>query len=274
MGGSSLGGLPRRSLEIAGWVLLVSLLWGTDLLVKMAERDQAGVGKDDFRLIAEQATSAVAVLVMVPFVIRWLRTFPLERGAWVPAIVGHTFGSVVFATGHYTLMVLIRAVVYGLSDIDYVWREPFFSNLVLEYQKDIKIYLGIIAVVVAYRRLARKKDRQDSAVDRDGRLLVQTGSGSTVLRFTEIEYLEAARNYVAVHAGGREYLVRETMANLESRLPRALFARTHRSYIVNIDKVSEIRTADSKQRIALDSGAEVPLSRSYSETFRATVASV
>lgn len=273
MSRSSRAGLLRRLLEVAGWVFLVSVLWGTDLLVKIAERDQTGFGKDDFRLITEQVTSGIAVLIMVSFVIRWLRVFPLKRDAWAPAIVGHTFGSVVFAAGHYVLMVLMRMVVYGLAGITYVWREPFFSNLVLEYQKDIKIYVGIIAVIIAYRRLSRDDGRDAVASDREGRLLVQTGSGSTVLRFTEIEYLEAARNYVAIHAGGREYLVRDTMANIEVRLPRATFVRTHRSYIVNIDRISEIRTVDSKQCIALDSGAEVPLSRTYRETFRNAVAS-
>jgi two-component system LytT family response regulator len=76
----------------------------------------------------------------------------------------------------------------------------------------------------------------------------------------DIDYLEAARNYIAVHAGGREYIIRDTMTNVSRRLSGGTFARTHRSFIVNIDKIKEIRTVDTGQRIVLTSGEDVPLS--------------
>lgn len=265
-------GLPRRSLEVLGWVLLVTVLWGTDLYVKFTERNQAGVGKDDFRLVTEQVTSAAAVLIMILFVVRWLRIFPLKSGQWTPAIVGHTVGSIIFAVGHYTLMVLMRMVAYGMAGTTYIWREPFLSNLIVEYQKDIKIYMGILAVLTAYRYFRQSDQTATEPAAASDRLLVQTGTGEALLRYDDIEFLEAARNYVAVHADGREYVVRDTMTNLEQTLAGGPFARTHRSYIVNLDKVREIRSRDSKQRILLDTGAEVPLSRGYEQRFRGTVA--
>jgi len=51
--------------EAAGWTALVTLLWGTDILARMSVRDQTGIGKDRFRLVSEQVTSGVAVLVMI-----------------------------------------------------------------------------------------------------------------------------------------------------------------------------------------------------------------
>jgi hypothetical protein len=150
-------GVPRGWLEAAGWVMRVAVLWGADLLVKMAERDQTGFGKDDFRLISEQVTSAVAVLIMVLFVVRWLRLFPLKPGAWVPAIIGHTAGSIIFAFGHQSLMVALRIPWYALNGLHYVWREPFVDNLFVEYQKDIKVYLGILLVVSAYQLYRRSR---------------------------------------------------------------------------------------------------------------------
>ncbi len=114
-----------------------------------------------------------------------------------------------------------------------------------------------------YYRRGRSAEPQPHA----DRLVVQSGMGSSVLRLEDIDYLEAARNYVSVHAGGREYIVRETMTNLLRRLSAGPFERTHRSFIVNIDKIREIRTADTGQRIILSSGAEVPLSRSYRDDF-------
>jgi len=261
-------GSPRRWQSIAAWVVLVTLLWGTDLFVKLAEHDRYASGKDAFRLIVEQVTSGLAVLLMIVFVLRWLRIFPLRRDAWIPAIVGHTAGTMIFATGHYTLMVCMRIFIYAFAGINYIWREPFFANLLIEYQKDIKIYIGIIAAASAWQYFWQQHRNAAGSVQGGDRLLVQTGSGTAILRFAQIDYLQAARNYVSIHADGREYVLRKTMRNLESQLPEKIFARTHRSYIVNIDKVREVRTVGSANRIFLENGTHVPLSRGYQDRFR------
>ena len=251
---------PRlRWLEAGGWLSIVVVLWGVDLLAKFAERDQMGFGKDDFRLVSEQVTSGLAVLVMIPFVLRWLSQFPLRRDAWVPAAIGHTAGTVLFAFGHQALMIAMRIPWYAMNGIDYIWREPFVDNLIVEYQKDIKVYFGIVVIATAWRFYLDRQPGRDGG----GRLVVQTGQGMTVLRHDRIEYLEAARNYVGVHADGREHLVRDTFANLMEDLAGGPFLRCHRSFAVNVDRVREIRAVDGRQRIVLDSGAEIPLSRGF-----------
>jgi len=121
----------RLWLEVAGWVGLVTLLWGTDLLAKLSVRDQAGVGKDTFRLVSEQVTSGIAVLIMVLFLIQWVRLFPPRLDNWPRTIIGHTIGSVVFAFGHFVLMVALRIPWYAFSGRNYIWREPFVSNLIV-----------------------------------------------------------------------------------------------------------------------------------------------
>jgi hypothetical protein len=260
------GAVSRTWFQVTGWVVLVAVLWGVDLLSKMSERDQLGVGKDDFRLISEQVTSALAVLILIPFVLRWLRLFPLKRGAWAEAVVGHMAGSVLFAFGHHVLMIVIRVPWYKINGIDYLWRDPFLNNLIVEYQKDIKVYFGIVVVATAYQMYCRSRPGPQSALT--DRLVVQTGTADRILMLDQIDYLEAARNYVSVHADGREYIVRETMSNLRKKLPGTQFARTHRSFIVNVDKVREIRSTDSQQYVVLSSGLEIPLSRGYREEFR------
>ena len=281
------GRLPGRRwwLEAAGWVVLVTLLWGTDLLARLGEQQQAGGGKTPFRLISEQVTSGLAVLIMIPFVLRWLTMFPLRRSAWAAAIIGHTVGTILFAFGHHSLMVAMRIPWYALNGLNYIWREPFVANLIVEYQKDIKIYLGIVIIATAYGLFRRSRETPATAPARTdlplsepatpptGRLVVQTGRGTTVLHYEEIEHLEAARNYVSVQAGGREYVVRETMGRLLERLADGPFTRTHRSHVVNLDHVAEIRTVDGRPRIFLQSGADIPLSRSYRDAFRSYLTS-
>jgi hypothetical protein len=256
--------------EVAGWIVLVAVLWGTDLFVKFSERGYTGTGKDDFQLVSEQVTSGIAVLFMVPFVVHWVRIFPFRRDTWPRAIIGHTIGSVVFALGHYLLMIMMRGPWYALNGRDYIWREPFASNLLLEYQKDIKIYVGFVLLVTAYLHFTGTRSSEPSAANE--RLIVQTGSGDTVLRFEQIDYLEAARNYVSVYAEGREFVVRDTMTNVLQRLSGGPFARTHRSFIVNIDKVKEIRSIDGSQRVFLECGDDVPMSRGYRDAFSRAVA--
>lgn len=260
---------PRKWLEAVGWMLLVAVLWTVDLFSKISERDQFGIGKDDFRLISEQVTSGIAVIIMIPLVLRWLRMFPLKKGAWVPAVIGHTVGSIFFAFGHHALMVAMRIPWYEFNGVRYVWREPFVNNLLIEYQKDIKIYLGILLVASLYRlyRDSRSLPRPQP----DNRLVVQTGSGRSVLRFEQIDYLEGARNYVSVHAGDREYIVRDTMKNLLRLLASGPFARTHRSFIVNVDRIEEMRLVNGRSRILLKNGASVPLSRGYRDEFEAII---
>ena len=276
------GRLPGRRwwLEATGWILLVTLLWGTDLLARLGEQQQAGGGKTPFRLISEQVTSGIAVLIMIPFVLRWLAMFPLRRDAWAAAIIGHTVGTILFAFGHHSLMVAMRIPWYALNGLNYIWREPFVANLFVEYQKDIKVYLGIVIIASAYGLFRRSRENKttppaqadlplpESTASPAHRLVVQTGRGTTVLRFEQIERLEAARNYVSVHADGREYVVRETLSRLLERLADGPFARTHRSHIVNLDQVAEIRLVDGRTRILLNSGADIPLSRSYQDAFR------
>ena len=275
VGGTSLSGETgnrrnlRTWLEAAGWVVLVAILWGSDLVAKYLASQQSGVEVDMFRLVSEQVTSAIAVLIMVPFLIQWLKLLPPSLTEWPRLVIGHTVGSIFFAFGHFALMIALRIPWYALNDRNFIWRDPFVNNLIVEYQKDIKIYVGFVVLISAYQYYRRSTSVEPQPYA--DRLVVQSGTGSSVLRLEDIDYLEAARNYVAVHAGGREYIIRETMTNVLRRLAAGPFERTHRSFIVNINRIREIRTTDSGQRIVLTTGAEVPLSRSYREDFNRKV---
>lgn len=261
------GNKPRSRtwLEAAAWIALITVLWGSDLAAKHLAGRQSGAGLDTFRLVSEQVTSAVAVLIMVPLLVQWLKLFPPSLDKWPRTVIGHTIGSVFFAFGHFVLMVALRIPWYALNGRSYIWREPFVDNLIVEYQKDIKIYIGFVVLITAYQYYRRQRSIVSQPYT--DRLIVQSGSGNTVLRLEDIDYIEGARNYVAVHAGGREYVIRDTMTNLSRRLAAGPFERTHRSFIVNVDRVSEIRTVDSGHRIILATGEDVPLSRSYRDEF-------
>lgn len=94
-------------------------------------------------------------------------------------------------------------------------------------------------------------------------LLVPTRQGLQVLRRDEIEGLQAADNYVTLHAQGREWLLRRTLAGLLADLGDG-FVRVHRSAAVAVAHVAELRPNDKGDAlIRLRGGAELPCSRAY-----------
>jgi hypothetical protein len=263
----------RRLGEAAFFVVLVAVLWTADTITKFSQLRFHGYTPDGFRLITEQATSAVVVLLLVPCVAWWLTRFPLRRDRLFAAAAGHVLGSVLFAVAHYFLMVGLRYFVFLFSEHSYVFSDFWFRNVVIEYQKDIKIYVSIVGIIAAYRHVRNAHSRAPQATVTTDRLVVQTGKGETIIRRADIEYLEAARNYVTVSTGERDFLVRNTLAKLEQQLAPGQIVRTHRSYLVNIDKIAEIRSTETGgYEIHLDSGKTVPLSRGYRDGFRSMFA--
>jgi two-component system LytT family response regulator len=85
------------------------------------------------------------------------------------------------------------------------------------------------------------------------------------LRMDEIDWIEAADNYVRVHtSGGDVHLVRETLNAIQSRLDPGRFLRIHRSTIVNLNRIRELRPwFHGDYVVMLTTGQELTLSRSY-----------
>jgi len=264
--------LRRRSMHAGFWILLIAVLWTLDTLTKIQLLQRRGVDPDLFPLIAEQLTSAAGVLAMIGFVAWWLNHFPIRKASPVSTIAGHIVGSVVFSLGHYTVMIALRKLMYFLNGLSYGWPASLMSNLIFEYQKDVKIYIGIVIVITVYRLYLGGENRLQIKPKSNQKILVQTGSGETVLHYDQIDFLESARNYIVVHANAREYLVRNTMSDLLSKLTGKDFVRSHRSYAVNLNKVEEIRPTQSGHVVRIVSGKEIPLSRNYRDKFRQKLA--
>lgn len=96
------------------------------------------------------------------------------------------------------------------------------------------------------------------------RFVVSRGGRLRVVAAADVEWIEAADNYVRLHGGGEGSLLRETLRSLESRLDPRRFARVHRSAIVNLARVRDLRPLPSGDwEIALAGGDRVPMSRIY-----------
>ena len=96
------------------------------------------------------------------------------------------------------------------------------------------------------------------------RFMVKSRGRIVFVRADEVDWFEAAGNYVALHAGAKLHLVRGTMSALESRLDPVRFQRVHRSTIVRLDRVRELRAkATGDHELVLRDGTALPLGRTH-----------
>jgi len=101
------------------------------------------------------------------------------------------------------------------------------------------------------------------------RFVVRTAGRITFLSLDEIDWIEAAANYVRIHAGKEVHQLRESIGSLSERLDPARFGRVHRSYIVNLKKVRELQACNSGEYIAvLKNGKQIPCSRGYRDNLK------
>jgi two-component system LytT family response regulator len=124
-----------------------------------------------------------------------------------------------------------------------------------------------------FRVLARVKSqlqRPGAAPRLLDRIMIRSAGRVTFLRAAEIDWIEAADYYASLHVGSRTHLLRRSMTDLERDLDPAMFCRVHRSAIVNVARVRELRLdANGEYEILLDGGAKVRMSRSYREQLQA-----
>jgi two-component system, LytTR family, response regulator len=98
------------------------------------------------------------------------------------------------------------------------------------------------------------------------RFPVRIGTRIQVVLTDDIEWIAAAGDYAELHGRGSCHLLRETMNSLEQKLDPAQFLRIHRSRIVRVKCVRELRTIDNHEYLVkLSDGTEHRSSRSYSD---------
>jgi two-component system LytT family response regulator len=101
------------------------------------------------------------------------------------------------------------------------------------------------------------------------RLTIKDGSDFQFIRIADIQWIDAAGDYMCVHAGGKTHIMRTTMKQLEASLDPDIFIRVHRSSIVNANSIATATShLNGEYVLTLEGGARLKVSRSYRERIK------
>ncbi len=177
-----------------------------------------------------------------------IKAIPPER---IPAIVFVT------AFDHYA----VKAV--DVSATDYLLKPPDPDRLrrALESARERLQSRTFAAEQSRLRDLVERLAGSDRA---SAELVVRDRGRAIRIATEDIDWMRAEDNYVRIHAKGKSHLIRGTIAGMELELDTDRFVRIHRSIIVNVDRVRELRNSlGGGHAVILDSGEKLPVSRAH-----------
>jgi two-component system LytT family response regulator len=153
--------------------------------------------------------------------------------------------------------------VFKKRALDYVLK-PVASERLGEALNRARAQRDARRMLISASRTNAARAESGSSVPREHltEIVVRVAMREVVVPVGDIDWIEADSYYARLHVTGREYLLREPLHLLERRLDPAHFVRVHRSAIVNVKRVREVRNERTGERIiALTTGARVRVSR-------------
>jgi len=218
---------------------------------------------DDVAIVGECRNGAQAVSqirALSPDLVFLDIQMPGKDGFEVLRTVGvDRVSAVIFVTAYdeYAL----RA--FEFHALDYLLK-PFAANRFQDALSRAKSQLRVEQAAPFRKQLMTLLGNVDGGSRYINRLVVKTSGRIVFLKVEEIDWIEAAGNYLTLHVGPASHLIRETMNDLESRLDPAQFLRIHRSTIVNIDRIREMQPLfHGDFTVILMNGTRLMLSRNY-----------
>ena len=207
---------------------------------------------------------------LLALVVAWLgRRFQVDRANFDRHFFIHLGASLDLALLQLVAAVGVQDLLHAAAGEPFAYAQQLVDNFTLFYHWNVLIYWAILAVVHALDYHADLERQRVHAAELDDRqpterLLVADNGRSFFVRTSDVDWMEAARNYVRLHVGHRTHLLRATLGALEQRLDPERFRRVSRSALVNVDRVREVQPwFHGDAVVILDGGAQVTLSRRY-----------
>lgn len=266
----------RRSFEVGFWLVLIGInSAGNSVTTLMDIRRIESSIRDWEPAVWEISSGLMWLAVVIPAIVWFTRRFPLRWDNWRRLLPGYLLASVALSLVHVGGMVALRELIYRWQGLEYDFG-PWPRQLLYEYQKDIRSFAITALAIEGYRFVLRRWQGEASLlsapdeglpvepVERPERFLVRKLGREFLVAANDVEWLQAAGNYVNLRVRGHDYPLRSTIAGIEGKLDPARFVRIHRSYIVNLDQVASIEPLDTGDaRVHLKDGTALPGSRTY-----------
>jgi two-component system LytT family response regulator len=166
--------------------------------------------------------------------------------------------AVVFVTAHDQFAV--RA--FEAHALDYLVKPLNVARFETALQR-VRERLRLMKAADLASRLTALLAAERAERERNGleRLVVSTPASELVIPVAEIDWISADDYYSRLHIGAKSHLLRESLTSLEAGLDPRRFTRVHRSAIVQLDRVRELRTSLHGDEVVLRDGSRIPVSR-------------
>ncbi len=182
--------------------------------------------------------------------------------------------SIIFATAYDNYAI----DAFDLNAVDYLLK-PFDSDrfaiaierVRTEFRSDPSLKGRLISASRQIQKVADDAALAEAERADSGRLAVRDGRETELVTINEIDWVDAAGDYMCLHVGGKTHIMRSTMKELLAKLPEKDFVRIHRSTIVNIHRVTSVSSL-SKGEFRLQLGTETTLK--VSRNYRKSIASL
>lgn len=265
----------RRALLLIAVMLLASFVVNGTTRQAEALRAHSPVTWQEIWLL--EATSHLAILLLLPLLPYVLDRFPIPTAAWGRTVLGHLAGLLAFSGLHVAAMLVLRKGLFE-AVVGFPYRLNLFAPAAFLYElrKDSLTYAMLLVAFVLMRSIGGRRAQAAALQDarRDHKLTLRLGGSAFVVTAPEVLWARAAANYVEVVTAGRTYLARMTLGQLEALLIAAggRHLRVHRSHLVNLDALREVHpTGEGDVRLLLSDGTLVPGSRRYRERLRSAL---
>jgi len=266
-------------------LLIVALIGSVGATSEIIENLRNGRPSDWQEAWAKELSSGISVLILVPLLMLFLNWLNLSFSNLRWRIGWHLPGFLLFSLLHIGLFTLIRTFLWASAGETY---EPggLGWNLLYEMRKDLLVYVGIVTLLGGYEFILNRlrgearfltmerptgmssasiSTSAASADKPDGQrqqFLVKMLNREFLVKVDEIDWIGSASNYVLMNCGSKSYPMRQTLSSLAEQLDPDRFMRVHRTAIVNLRQVQNLRE-QGDLALELDSGQTVPVSKTY-----------
>jgi two-component system LytT family response regulator len=228
----------------------IKLILGSDSQVIEARN-----GREAVASIRDEKPDLVLLDVQMP---------RMDGFAVVEAVGADKMPAVIFVTAHDQYA--IRA--FEVSAVDYLLKPVTEERFRVAFERARKRLCGA-GPDESTRQMLTVLDTIANPRRYLSRLAIRSGDRTIFLAMGEVEWIEAAQNYVRVHAGNVAHMLHVPMNTIETSLDPERFLRIHRSYIVNLQHVKRLWTlAHGQYVLELASGERLETGRTYAQAVR------